>query len=946
MDIDPQVTIESVEVKTMAEDLKAQVLTLDANLYPEKISIDFFTDSEARDIVNAMGGQTKNVQIDSADLFTLRAFDRPTMSNFKYAKGQKVKAIASFGYVKGQTESAHAGKHLDHDYDTAKGVEEQSKAEKSTQAGKRKRDTKPTKPKPQPSDDAQLADTVKFAVCLDTQTPHLQVSVLYEKDRVMSTCIYAKEMKYGEDGFVLLRAFDMPGYDSGDDTFPAPWHQYAMLSSLSKVKSFCVSVPFVKQDKPRVWSGISEHEMSQMRASIDAQLAQDPPMPLGTRDTLVALLDSANCNGTDLWFGFSIKSSEFKLWTTLLDRAQRLFTIARHNGNFWWYRRQCEINGISNQAIDRVEMPHCKFSIPRWLVTAYDFAVTTFPDGRKTYSNPRPSRWHPLYMEKSYPNANEAAFLMKLGIDEERQFQVKAINELLKSDDCSWFRARLRPISDYRFIVEVNYGVASERLAEQDVKLPGPGTRIRFAMDRDGVPTIINKVEFSGTVVNNIDDIDCAFICVANMTRGRLHVQDFGGEYPILIGYVIDAIPFERQMAAVQQLQACQEFAGPDVRSLLFGCAPVASSPAKLSVSISKDNLARATSALDDSSLNELQRKAAELTFTSKTGRTLISAPFGTGKTLTQTVIADAHLRAGHKVLSIAPSNAAVRTQVEHFMQHNSSLSQEYQLDDNEFCFFTGGHWRVKNAGKLQSEQKEREDADADAADFYRLRDASTQERPNYEWTFGYKLDRQIRQWATLEAPTNDGIRGPDVAAVWTAAKEFLDIKDNIRFMAHGDNRKDALEAYNTHEYNLAWYFMQHYMKHVFCTINTAAHELVIEGGPWHNCNCDEAGQETLSGLAVALGAHVKTVWHWTFAGDAKQLEGVILSQGRNVGYRQAARSLFRELTEEHEIKDDHENPRGKDVVMLTDCFRMPKRLLDWPDDNVYNGKLLSVPTA
>jgi hypothetical protein len=945
MEIDPRVTQTPFEVKGMSDDLKAQIMALDAKFYPDTVTCTYALDEDSLD-ADAMEGQTNTVDVNVADFFSLRHSDRLSMgATFAPAKGISVKTIVSSGYD--DTPVRIAGAHLSHNYQEAKAAETDNK--ESAQDSKRKRDNKPQQPQPPLNTDTYVQQTVMIALCLDTQMPHIKVSVNYVGKRVMSTCIYAQEIQHKDDGLVDMQATVWKPYDKSVDKeqYPEPMHTYMMLASLSKVQAFTLHLRLVASDKPRVWSGVSEHEMKQLRASIDLNQA---------RDSLVSFLDDTTSSGGKVYFGISTPTPKLKRWEEFVTNAQRLFTVAKHRGNLWWYRLQCELRGQSQDAIDEADLPHFTILEPRWMATEYIFTTTTTADGKLTHSDPKISKWQPFFMERVYPNANEASFLLKLAVIEERKHQLSKINKLLQSsDDLSWFRARLSPVDDppggRRFVVEVNYGLATARIGELDVKLPGPGTRIRFAMNRDGSSSHDEQsVQFSAVVVNNIEDNECAFVCVAEIIIGKLTIKDFGGEYPISLGYVIDSVPFERQLAAIKQLQIRTEFKnGPDVRSIVFGCAPVASNPTKLSASVKPEQIAVVESIIEEASLNEGQAKAVLHTFSSQSGLTVISAPFGTGKTKTEAVCADAHLRVGHRVLSIAPSNAAVRTQVDHFIRHNNSLPLEFQLADEQWCFFTGGHWKVKNAANLQMEQMQqvqREEADNDAADFYRLRDELSQERPSYRWTFGHKLSNQIEFWASLEISTVGKIRGPDPSGTCRYAKDFLELKNNMRNIPYGDERKNAQTAHRNLEYNLARYFMKHYVNQVFCTINTAAHELVIEGGPWHNCNCDEAGQETLPGLAVVLGAHVNTVWQWTFAGDPKQLEGVLLSKGRNVGYRMAARSIFRELTEEVERYDDAQDSRGKDVIMLTDCFRMPESLLEWPNKNVYDGKLVPDPST
>ncbi|OAL44922.1 hypothetical protein IQ07DRAFT_648690 [Pyrenochaeta sp. DS3sAY3a] len=89
-------------------------------------------------------------------------------------------------------------------------------------------------------------------------------------------------------------------------------------------------------------------------------------------------------------------------------------------GNFWFYRAQLIAAGMDPNLIEDAKLLKFDFDIPRWMVTSYELTEEEV-DGSLRSSQTRPYTWSSHRYFTEYPNANEAAFLLKLGVDGEQK---------------------------------------------------------------------------------------------------------------------------------------------------------------------------------------------------------------------------------------------------------------------------------------------------------------------------------------------------------------------------------------------------------------------------------------------------------------------------------------------------------------------------------------------
>lgn len=104
-----------------------------------------------------------------------------------------------------------------------------------------------------------------------------------------------------------------------------------------------------------------------------------------------------------------------------LEYMINLFTVARNHGNFWFYRNELRKRGLKPQLLGQADLPNINFEVPRWLATDFVLDKTTDDQGGIEHFNPRPYLWEYHHLPRSWNSPDEAALLLKMGIEGERR---------------------------------------------------------------------------------------------------------------------------------------------------------------------------------------------------------------------------------------------------------------------------------------------------------------------------------------------------------------------------------------------------------------------------------------------------------------------------------------------------------------------------------------------
>ncbi|KAL1798835.1 hypothetical protein ACET3X_002872 [Alternaria dauci] len=894
--------------------------------------------------------------------FTLRGRDHPTSTLPEgLSTGKKIKALV-------MGDALFAGMHMETSLELAKyrdAAADQAGAPTaaSTTTGPPKA-PKSTTTTPPADTEPPAYECVKVFFHLDTQTPNIEFIVQDPKtDNTMSCRLWAADLHRGDDARVRFNVAKYQPDTEVNRSKPSDEHEHKGLRHLETMSQTffktCVMEVSIDlwQPDPRHWEGISPADLADIRAKNAAsktkvyvppqrRTAQTdeeaaPDTRLETRNNLVKILDEE----TIIKLYFTCKSTEgaVKQWEKKFAGYMReLLSVTADYGNFWFYKHQLWDHDMQMSIEDPV-LASIDWAIPRWLVTQWSFTKTTSAKGTVTWSDPEPHRWSSLeFPQSGYPHPNEAAFLLKLGVLDEQQRQIRDLKELVQSDGTKWFKARFRHFGKTKatYVVEVYLGLESE-MADARINLPQPGTRIRFEVDRDTSqkPSKKNVVKFDGVVVYDSLETKASFICVADCQGKALAVADSSAEYNIFVSYLIDKTTSMRMMEGIALLQTSGETHGPDSRGAVLGCRNTASNTDIMKRSLDDMQLSQFEQVISEIQppSNPVQKEAMLNTCRSASGNVVIIGPSGTGKTATIDKIGHGHAALGHRVMYCAPMNSNVHTLIDKFLEQNEA-SGETRYADNEWVFVTGGYTSIDKANRLRRDQAAG-DADLDKANELLsayINDAKNRANiPHFERTLGYKVGKQIEIWSA--DPKYDESEGK---GLHTDAKSYLETKAEL-YHYNDEDQSRAKTYLRALEYTFTIAFLTR-VKFLFCTVSTSAHPLVQESGNWDVLIIDEAARESRAGIAVALGTLHGRVKVIVWAGDHKQGTGIITGQDSNVGYKLLARNVFESLAE----TDRKDEASPCEVITLNTGYRMEQSLMDFSSHWLYNGKITSHPST
>jgi hypothetical protein len=904
--------------KAVQEEMKR----LDPSHYPDKFEIGIMG-----------GGEGTLVEVPMADIFELRGSD--TNKRFlpaDLAKGGRARTMVELSV-------GTAGRHLEMSLAEAKKRdEEQPPAPPQQVKGKGKGKSTPApapvKPSAPPADEC-----VKAKFHLATQTPHIEITTIDpDTSNILSTRIWAYEFAWSPSepwiGLSIKRVEPEtdPEILKQHESWLLDINKMAALKNTAVVRAEIM----LKEKRQRTWAGISESSLAAIRAN---------PEYNKVRDLLIVGLDSEDQFALN--FSNSASKGSLAKWTQKLDGYFRnLLMVAKEYGNFWFWRRQTELSGEGQDAIERPEMPKATDITPRFLGTQWSAIQVTEPDRTIHYEKLALHKWSPLEFPESYEDVNEAAFLLKLAAKQESETQRRNLQQLFQSDCTKFFQGRFHCVnkSPWQYSVEVYLGLTTT-VAEANIRIPAPGTRIEIFIDKNNAkpPRKADMLKLRGQVVFDATETDATFVCVVDSSR-PFQCDDTGTDYSLYIDYIVEDLPYERQLKAISELQIPnKDHKGPDGLSIIFNCDKTTSDTDILKKNTSPADLANFLKTLRCDFAhppNQVQEAAAIHTTTSDGGSTVIIGPPGTGKTTTVLQVARAHAKLGRRVMLTAPTNAAVGNLVDVFNKHNGSLPENQRVAPHQWVYFTGAHSSLAASSKLKhrQSQEEMELMERNNAYLGHLRDAEIRKKaPRYEQTFGYKLLQRMAYW--LAIPEADG----EVDKLHTWSVEFDELAMKLPYITDQDEKQRA----KTHLASLKYALSLAYFKQVsfcFCTLSTSAHGMMLESGHWDEVIIDDAARETRAGIATVIEAFRGRASHFTWSGDAAQGEVIIIGSDSNVGHQFLARNVFAEVAD---IKIKNlEQAIALDVFTLDTCYRMSRKLIDWSSKYCYGGVVKSAPSA
>ena len=484
-----------------------------------------------------------------------------------------------------------------------------------------------------------------------------------------------------------------------------------------------------------------------------------------------------------------------------------------------------------------------------------------------------------------------------------------------------------------------------DMLADADVKIPAAGTRITLGIARDNhAAPSKNLVKMTGTVVwDESRKSTATFVCVMTSNKGPLKCADNGSTYPIYIEYIVDNVPFDRQLRAISDGQrATTKAAGPDFRRIVLNCQEPATGSDALKQKTTPEQLVKFNQILANDFAfppNEVQTTAALDTTTSENGVTTIIGPPGTGKTMMDTQILWANGKLGRRIMGVAPTNSARDSLVEGFIRQNDSRPVPEQFADHLWVVFTGSQSSIAGAERLEHREKKAQTNDElqlvlkNREYWAHLHDAQSRDRsPDSVHSLGSKLLRRMNVWKAHA--TFDTLNGDQL---YTWSNDWFDTNDKLRYISDKEEKDEAKKHLEALEAHLAARFLKD-VQYCFCTISTSAHALLLESGVWDLIVIDEAARETRAGIATIVGAFTNRFRQLVVSGDHWQGEGTVVGKDSNIGYKLLSRNVFEQLADVHNKRSDNTTPVG--VFMLKEGYRMSEALMNWSNRFCYGNEL------
>jgi hypothetical protein len=314
----------------------------------------------------------------------------------------------------------------------------------------------------------KLRDSVKISFLPDSQTPNIEISTgkTYSEKGAMSTRIWASDIQRDPQNKKPLMWLDLnPSSASLESVSKNPGNASTEgLKALAKEqKLIAIKFQLTKGSEHRHWAGIPHKEVHDIRQRAYDISAQEETL---TRDLLVSLLDTATDADQDrvVSIFLDVTPDQKEEWHKFFDYLYILFMLAGNLGNFWFFRSQLQMAGLSMDAIEDNDLPKITFETPIWTVRSFRFDETTTKDGKVLYTNHTPYSWDYLRAYEELPSPNEAAFMIKMGIIAEESRQKRDLSELVKSEGKMFFHGQFRemPGEQGLFVVLIHLACDSE----------------------------------------------------------------------------------------------------------------------------------------------------------------------------------------------------------------------------------------------------------------------------------------------------------------------------------------------------------------------------------------------------------------------------------------------------------------------------------------------------
>ncbi|KAI7346718.1 hypothetical protein KC320_g7680 [Hortaea werneckii] len=666
-------------------------------------------------------------------------------------------------------------------------------------------------------------------------------------------------------------------------------------------KSHCINV---QRTRP-VWTGVDEDQIKEWgRVVLRGDAWEKGELSAG-QIAAVTLLRAIHIDIFAI-----VRNGWIQLWETVSEYMLGAMAASAKWGPFWQYFLQAR--NERDKSLNHPKLNLSKLTVPRHLVTKWKVLRD---DRTSKVISAEPFEWARVVAMPIWPTDGAATFLLKLGEYREIQKRKQLVEEALTKPR-NTVLATFSELDGSNAAYHVDLRLPDVKLKPKEATsaeevdvwsiLPGEGESFKVTIvEEEGLGS---GAVFNGKFEDNLSPV--AGASLSGTVRFAGYQQDAGFQVPldreirVKLKLWTDKHAGTNKMKALETLlRATREqerLCGPDLPGLIFRTRAYSCNPGELAQQI------RGTAGLWEKmtanlhrkgkdgkakhQLNEEQKRAVQLMWSSEKGIVAIHGPPGTGKTRTVIAGVEGLVLAGYRVAIVAHANS----QVDNAM----AVWQETCESDERKRFARARNGYFEPAALLDALMVQPKE-DVEMGD-----DQSLHAPVDGAYGAGPVLAKRINQMSSI--PGEAGEQARRYKCSLAAVKDAVNTGDQ----AETESRHAELQRLEPSVLSDACKDIRVW----FSTNNSSGHRMLSAYSNIDVIVVEEAGLSSTADLAVPLASFLKTTKLVVLAGDHQQQAPICTSSERNEAHPLMEVSRFGSL-----ITDSRDRI---DVVKLRTQYR------------------------
>ncbi|GAB1729845.1 hypothetical protein NU195Hw_g2229t1 [Hortaea werneckii] len=565
-------------------------------------------------------------------------------------------------------------------------------------------------------------------------------------------------------------------------------------------------------------------------------------------------------------------------WETVSEYMLGAMAASALWGPFWQYFLQ--VWNERDKSLNHAELNLSKLTVPRHLVTKWKVLRD---DRTSKVISAEPFEWARVVALPIWPTDGAATFLLKLGEYREIQKRKQLVEEALTKPKNTVF-ATFSELNGRNAAYHLDLRLPDIKLKPKEATsaeevdvwsiLPGEGESFKITIvEEEGLGS---GAIFTGKFEDNLSPMAGASLSGAVLFAGIQHDTSF--QVPLDRELRVKLKLWTNMQAGTNKMNALETLLratreqerlfGPDLPGLIFRTRAYPCNPGELAQQI------RGTAGLWEKmtanlnrkgkdgkakhQLNEEQKRAVQLMWSSEKGIVAIHGPPGTGKTRTVIAGVESLVLAGYRVAIVAHANS----QVDNAMM---IWQETYEGDERKkFARARNGYFEpTALLDALMAQPKE---------DLEIGGDSSLHASIDGPHGAGPVLAKRINQMSLISGEAREQVR--NYVRSLTALKDAMNTGDQ----AQTDSRRRELQRLEPSVLSDACKDIRVW----FSTTNSSGHRMLSAYSNIDVIVVEEAGLSSTADLAVPLASFLKTAKLVVLAGDHQQQAPICTSSERN----------------------------------------------------------------